>query len=404
MESQSSNDRSSLPALARAAARAFEERFGMPARWLIAAPGRVNLIGEHTDYNGGFVLPMAIERYTVVAAAPAPSRHPRRMTFQSAMSKSAVEIELEEPQRRGEPPWSNYVRGVVAGFESRSVPLPGLCALIGSNLPVGAGLSSSAALEVGVATLLEIASGRALDPVDKARLCQTAEHEFAGVPCGLMDQLACILAEDEGPLLIDCRSGESRTVPLADPDVSILVVNSNVRHSLDDGAYARRRAECERAAEGLGVPTLRDATAEMVDRAREALGPVLWRRARHVVTENARTLAAARALAAGAVREAGSLFYESHSSLRDDFEVSCAELDILVDVAQGLGEERGVYGSRMTGGGFGGCTVTLVRSGQVEAVSGELRREYERRSRRTLDTFVSRPVRGVHALETKDWV
>ncbi|MGA7120718.1 MAG: galactokinase [Polyangiaceae bacterium] len=404
MESQSLYDRSSLRALTAATARAFEERFGMPTRWLVAAPGRVNLIGEHTDYNGGFVLPMAIGRYTVIAAAPAASRYPRRMTFESAMTKSSVEVELDEPQRRGEPTWSNYVRGVAAGFERRGASLPGLCALVRSDLPVGAGLSSSAALEVGVATLLEFGTGMVLDPVDKARLCQTAEHEFAGVPCGLMDQLACVLAEEEGPLLIDCRSEECRTVPLTDPAVSVLVANSNVRHSLDDGAYARRRAECERAAEGLGVATLRDATPEMVDGAREVLGPVLFRRARHVVTENDRTLAAARALDAGAVREAGLLFYESHSSLRDDFEVSCAELDVLVDVARDLGEPGGVYGSRMTGGGFGGCTVTLVRSEQVEAVSEKLRREYERRCGRTLDTFVSRPVRGVRALEAKDWV
>lgn len=286
MESQSLYDRSSLRALTAATARAFEERFGMPTRWLVAAPGRVNLIGEHTDYNGGFVLPMAIGRYTVIAAAPAASRYPRRMTFESAMTKSSVEVELDEPQRRGEPTWSNYVRGVAAGFERRGASLPGLCALVRSDLPVGAGLSSSAALEVGVATLLEFGTGMVLDPVDKARLCQTAEHEFAGVPCGLMDQLACVLAEEEGPLLIDCRSEECRTVPLTDPAVSVLVANSNVRHSLDDGAYARRRAECERAAEGLGVATLRDATPEMVDGAREVLGPVLFRRARHVVTEN----------------------------------------------------------------------------------------------------------------------
>ncbi|HXN32317.1 MAG TPA: galactokinase, partial [Polyangiaceae bacterium] len=315
---------------------------------------------------------------------------------------SLVEIALDEPQRRGDPSWSNYVRGVLAGFETRGARIPSLCALIASGVPLGAGLSSSAALEVAVATLLETVTGMRLDPIDKARLCQTAEHEFAGVPCGLMDQLVCILGEEKGPLLIDCRSETARTVPLSDPTVSILIANTNVRHSLGDGAYARRRAECERAALELGVASLRDATAETVDGARDGLGPVLHRRARHVVTENARTLEAARTFEAGALRETGALLYASHRSLRDDFEVSCAELDALVEVAQELGERSGVYGARMTGGGFGGCTITLVRTGQVEAVSRELRRQYELRCGRALDAFVSRPVRGVRELDLAD--
>jgi galactokinase len=393
----------SLGALAGGSAHAFEEQFSAPARWLVAAPGRVNLIGEHTDYNGGFVLPMAIERHTVVVAAPAGSGRPRRLTLRSTMTSFPVEIALDEPQRRGEPSWANYVRGVVAGFERRGASIPSLCVLIASDVPPGAGLSSSAALEVATATLLEIVTGMVLDPIDKARLCQTAEHEFAGVPCGLMDQLVCILGEDKGPLLIDCRSEVARTVAFSDPTVSILIANSKVRHSLGDGAYARRRAECESAARLLCISSLRDATAETVDGAQDALGPVLWRRARHVVTENARTLHAARAFEAGAVREAGALLYESHRSLRDDFEVSCSELDVLVDAARELGEDAGVYGARMTGGGFGGCTITLVQTDRVEAVSRELSRRYERRCGRTPDTFVSRPTRGARELEAKDW-
>ncbi len=374
----------------------------MPPMWLVAAPGRVNLIGEHTDYNGGFVLPMAIDRHTVIAAATDSSSPRARLKLQSAMTNSPVEIPLDEPQRRGEPSWSNYVRGVVAGVERRGGRVPSLCALIASDVPLGAGLSSSAALEVAMATLLEAVTGMHLDPIDKARLCQTAEHEFAGVPCGLMDQLVCVLGEDRGPLLIDCRAEVARTVPLADPTVSILIANTNVRHSLGDGAYARRRAECESAARQLGVASLRDATVEAVDGARGALGPVLHKRARHVVTENARTLEAARRFEAGAVRDAGSLFYDSHRSLRDDFEVSCAELDVLVDVARELGEGAGVYGARMTGGGFGGCTVTLVKTEQVEAVTRELRRQYELRCGRALDAFVSRPVRGARELDAKE--
>ena len=238
-----------------------------------------------------------------------------------------------------------------------------------------------------------------LDKVEKARLCQTAERELAGVPCGLMDPLASILGEARGPLLIDCRTGEARVLSLADAGVSVLVVNSRVRHSLGDGAYAKRRAECEAAALVLGVASLRDATAPAVDGARGGLGAVLYRRAKHVVTENARTLAAALAFEAGDSRTAGALFYESHQSLRDDYEVSCEELDVLVDAARTLGEAAGVYGARMTGGGFGGCTVTLVETGKVDAVRRDLCQMYERRTGRVADAFVSRAARGAHALD-----
>lgn len=390
-------------ALARTAGRAFEDRFGKSPAWFVAAPGRVNLIGEHTDYNDGFVLPMAIERYTVIAAAPPnSSQHPPHLRLHSASVNASIDIALDSRQRRSDPLWSNYVRGVVAAFQERGARLPSMDALVVSDVPLGGGLSSSAALEVATATLLETVTGMTLDPVDKARLCQRAEREFAGVPCGLMDQLVCILGEEKGPMLIDCRSGAARAVSLAHPTACILIANSNVRHSLGDGAYAHRRAECETAARQLGVASLRDATPEMVDGARHALGPVIHRRARHVVTENARTLEAARALEAGAVQAAGSLFYDSHSSLRDDYEVSCAELDVLVDAARELGERFGVYGARMTGGGFGGCTVTLVEAEQVEAVSRELHRQYERRTGRTMTAFVSRPARGAHELNPKD--
>jgi galactokinase len=390
-------------AVARAAARAFEARFKTPPAWLVVAPGRVNLIGEHTDYNAGFVLPMAIERYTVMAAAPASavSDGPRSPTLRvhSAALNASVDIPLDSPQRPGEPSWSNYVRGVVAGFQARGVSVPSLCASIESDVPLGAGLSSSAALEVATATLLEVVTGTTLDPLDKARLCQTAEHAFAGVPCGLMDQMVCVLAEQGGPLLIDCRSEVARVLSMADATVSILIANSNVRHSLAASAYALRRAECEQAARTLGVEALRDATPAMIDDARAALGPVVHRRARHVVTEDARTLEAARALEAGDWRTAGALFYESHRSLRDDYEVSCAELDVLVDAARELGERAGVFGARMTGGGFGGCTVTLAKRDQVDAIEHALGRMYERRTGRAMTGFTSRPARGAHALD-----
>lgn len=404
MPQLSSQNNRAPSATARTAARAFEDRFRTMAMWVVAAPGRVNLIGEHTDYNDGFVLPMAIDRSTVIAAAPATaSGGPRRMRLQSASVNASIDLSLDAPQQRGDPPWSNYVRGIIAAFQERGARIPPMDALIASDVPLGSGLSSSAALEVAMATLLEVAADMPLDPFDKARICQRAEREFAGVPCGLMDQLACILGQENGAMLIDCRSVTSRAVPLAHPSARILISNTNVRHALGDGAYARRRAECESAARTLGLASLRDATLEAVDAAQQALGPVLHRRARHVVTENARTLDAARALEAGDVRAAGSLFYASHASLRDDFEVSCAELDVLVDAARELGERSGVYGARMTGGGFGGCTVSLVEASEVDVVSRELHRQYELRARRTMTAFVSRPARGAHELRPEDW-
>lgn len=387
-----------LSGVAQAARRAFADRFGQPALWLVAAPGRVNLIGEHTDYNAGFVLPMAIERYTVIAAAPAEPAERPLFRLHSAAVNASVEIALDTAPGRGAPPWSNYVRGVIAGFQERGARIPALNALVLSDVPLGGGLSSSAALEVAAATLLEAVAHIRLDPLDKARLCQQAEHAYAGVPCGLMDQLVCILGEDKGPLLIDCRSEVARTVPMADPAVSILIADTSVRHSLADGAYARRRAECATAARNLGVASLRDATPEMIEAARQALGPIIYRRARHVVTENSRTLDAARALETGAPERAGALFYQSHVSLRDDYEVSCAEVDILVDAARAIGERSGVYGARMTGGGFGGCTVTLAKSDQIDAVCRELKRRYEGRTGRRMDAFVSHPARGAHVI------
>ncbi|MBV9945294.1 MAG: galactokinase [Myxococcales bacterium] len=385
--------------LAAQAVDAFATRFSRPADWLVAAPGRVNLIGEHTDYNRGFVLPMAIDRHVVIAAGRADPDEGPRLRLHSAAVEAGIDIPLDTPARAAPPAWSNYVRGVIAGFQRRGARIPALRAWIASDVPLGVGLSSSAALGVATATLFEAVSGTMLPPVEKARLCQRAEHEFAGVPCGLMDPLISTLADEGGPLLIDCRSEVARTVPIRDPDVSVLVCNTNVHHALGDSAYAQRYDECENAARHLGVPSLRDATPSDIDRARGALGPVLHRRARHVVTENARVLDAARALEAGDTNRAGALFYESHASLRDDYEVSCRELDLLVDAARSLGAGAGVYGARLTGGGFGGCTVTLVRTDRVTAVSGALSVAFERETGRKLETFVSRPARGARRLD-----
>jgi galactokinase len=384
----------------RAAVRLFDERYGGSPRWLAVAPGRVNLIGEHTDYNAGYVLPLAIDRHVVIAGAPAspPARDGRIRAYSAALDGS-VDIVPGLAMAPGEPAWANYLRGVVCGFARAGIVPPALDAAIVSEVPLGGGLSSSAALEVATASLVEAAAGRALDPREKARLCRQAEHDFAGVPCGLMDQLAAVFGDESGALLIDCQSEELRVVPFADPGVSLLVCNTNVQHELSDGVYLRRRNECIEGGRALGVSSLRDATPDMVAAATGILDPVVHRRARHVTTENARTLAAAAHLEARRFAAVGALMFESHASLRDDFEVSSPELDALVDIARDIGEAGGVFGARMTGGGFGGCTVTLVRSDRVRAVAEALDAGYRRRTGRVPTWFVSRPARGAHMVD-----
>jgi galactokinase len=393
MQQAAATDDVALEPFARATARAFTERFGRPPRWLAAAPGRVNLIGEHTDYTGGFVLPMAIDRYVVIAAAPATHG---RVHLHSLAVDGAVDVPLGPGLAPGPPAWANYVRGVIAAFQSEGLPVTAMDALIASAVPLGGGLSSSAALEVGMVTLLEAAGGLQLEGREKARLARRAEHEFAGVPCGIMDQLASVLGDARGPILIDCESQSARLVTIADASASVLIANTNVRHSLGDGTYARRRAECAEATAALRVPSLRAATPERLEAARAWMAPEVYLRARHVIGENARTLAAAAALEAGDLATVGALMYESHRSLRDDFEVSCRELDVLVDASRAIGADGGVIGARMTGGGFGGCTVALVASERVGEVAARLGEEYRARCQRELTTFVSRPARGAH--------
>jgi galactokinase len=381
-------------ALARDAERTFVERFGRDASWLAVAPGRVNLIGDHTDYNGGFVLPMAIDRQVAIAAAPAPAGSPALRVYSAALD-ALVEVP-SGPQPLRPAPWWSYVQGVLAGFRARGIAPPPLEAVVVSDLPLGGGLSSSAALEVAAATLFEAATATTLPELDKARLCQTAEHDYAGVPCGLMDQLASVFGDDQGPLLVDCRSNAIRRVPLL-RGVTVLVCNTNVKHALGDGGYARRRAECEEAAQILGVSSLREVTPEALAGESVRLGSVLARRVRHVVSENARTVSAAHALERGDVASLGDLFYASHESLRKDYEVSCPELDAVVELASAFGPSM-VPGARMTGGGFGGCAVVLVRDACVTEVAGDLKRRFQVRARGNLDSFAVRPVRGARPM------
>jgi galactokinase len=383
------------------AERAFRAAYGRPPRWISSAPGRVNLIGEFTDINGGFVLPMAIEQRTTIAAAP---NHSRRIVLRSEQDAEPVTLDLLEPLRPGpRGSWGNYPKGVVAGFQQLGATLSGFDAHISSTVAVGAGLSSSAALAAATATLLEAVCGLPLDPVAKARLCQAAEHAYAGVPCGIMDPFISILGRADHVLLLDCESGEPAWIPLLDPSVAVLIVNTNVKHELAHGAYAERRSHCEAAARALGVASLRRATLEGLREAADVLEDAIVRCARHVISENARTVAAAQCIRDRHWEQLGALMYASHDSLREDYGVSCPELDFIVATARTLGVAGGMYGCRLTGGGFGGCTVAIVHSSAVEAISRELHAAYARRFATPPTIFMSRPAAGASIKEKADY-
>jgi galactokinase len=380
----------------------FRQRYGRNPQYIVAAPGRVNIIGEHTDYNGGFVLPMAIERYVVIAAdksnqlSTAGEKAAARVY--SANKNDAAPIQVSGKITPGPATWSSYVQGVVAGFVERGLEVPAFDAVIRSTVPLGGGLSSSAALEVATATLLEAMLDRSLEPVQKALLCQWAEHKFAGVPCGIMDQFSSTLCTADHLMLLDCQSQEVKLVPFTATDVTVLIANSNVKHELTGGEYAQRRAQCEAAAKTLGVETLRDANRGQLDAAKDRLGDVNYRRARHVVGEIDRTVKAAAAISAARWDEVGRLMYASHDSLRDDYEVSCEELDLLVALAKEIGPAGGVIGSRMTGGGFGGCTVSLVKTESAAKVAATLHDHYQQQTGIMPALFTSRPAQGARRL------
>ena len=395
----------SLDVLREQTAGEFRTRFGRDPQVVVAAPGRVNIIGEHTDYNGGFVLPMAIERYVVIAAAVSPELKNKEgqssASVYSANKQEAADLRISGPIAPGAVTWSSYVQGAVAGCVARGMNPPPFQAVIRSNVPLGGGLSSSAALEVATATLMEALVGRSIAPVQKALLCQEAEHKFAGVPCGIMDQFSSVLCTKDHLMLLDCRSQQVEFVPFSDPDVTVLITNSNVKHELTGGEYAQRRAQCEAAAKILGVQTLRDVTAQQLESARNRLDDVQYRRARHVVGEIDRTVKAARAISASRWDEVGQLMYASHESLRADYEVSCDELDLLVNLAKEIGKQGGVIGSRMTGGGFGGCTVSLVKTDSAGAVAKMLSERYQAKTGIEPTPFVSRPAQGAVILLSK---
>ncbi len=376
----------------------FQAAFGRAPAVVATAPGRVNLIGEHTDYSGGFVLPMAIERHTAVAVGAAPGANDRFAALDQEAGAQAMTVMTRSESLAREPRgWTSYVRGVIAGFASRGIDLGAIDLAVTSDVPLGSGLSSSAALEVAAATAIESMTDTRLGEVEKALLCQKAEHEYAGVPCGLMDQFISVMGREGFALLIDCRAASAE--PIALRGVSVLIINSMVRHALTGGEYAERRHQCEAAASALhsaGQPVelLRDVDERMLVKLEALVEPVVYRRARHVVRENARTIEAARAMEAGAWARVGALMQASHASLRDDFEVSCHELDLLVGYAS---ETRGIIGCRMTGGGFGGCVVALVKPEQAAQAGAAIAARYEASTGVVPDWFVSGPAAGARA-------
>lgn len=347
----------------------FIEYFGQAPTHVAAAPGRVNLIGEHTDYNNGFVMPMALDNHCVVAVAPSPVGKHR---FCGSLGDQIHEIAVEDALVPGEPFWSNYVRGVLANLHRRGIEIGPVDMLIDSNVPRGGGLSSSAALEVAVCTALAAFAGVEIDPKEVALIGQAVEHEFVNIPCGIMDQFISANGKKGMALKLDCATLEYELVPMNNESVSVLVLDSAVKHSLADGAYGQRRKQCEEASSIMGVPSLREATLELLESFREQLGDVRYRRARHVIGENARVNAFANALSRGDWDEAGVAMRGSHASLRDDYEVSCAEVDTLVSLCDRIPSASSIYGARMTGGGFGGCIVALVKTEDVEKVAQEL--------------------------------
>ncbi len=347
----------SIPDLVK---RQFEAQFGEPPAFIVRAPGRVNLIGEHTDYNDGFVLPMAIDRATYIALRP---RADQRVRAISLDMDDQREFALDDLRRSKEPNWFDYLIGVAWALQERGMALRGWEGVLSGDVPIGSGLSSSAALELVTARAFYCVSGFEWDAGAMAKVGRAAENEWLGIKIGIMDQMISAAGLEQRALLIDCRSLETHSAPLPEGTV-IVILDTGTRRGLVDSKYNERREQCEEAARYFGVPALRDVDRITFDQQAHQLAPLIRQRASHVITENERTLRAYDAMHGGNAIALGELMIESHISLRDDFEVSSPALDAIVDCANA---DDGCYGARMTGAGFGGCAVALVHAESAAA-------------------------------------
>jgi galactokinase len=383
------------PALTERTIAGFREHFGRSPTVVAFAPGRVNLIGEHTDYNDGFALPCALPFGTVVALAP---RNDNRIEVRALdLDNETAGFSLNDRIARMEDGrWENHVGGVISGMAHFDLPVRGADLAMAGNIPQGAGLSSSASLGVATAFGLAVLGGRAAPhPLALARTAQWSEHHYVGCACGMMDQLASAFGQEQSALLIDCRTMEARPVTLP-PGTAIMVVHSGVVRGLVDSAYNDRRKQCARAAEHYGVAALRDMDCMHLEAEREGLDEVVFRRARHVITENGRTLQAVEAIADGDLVKLGNALRGSHASLRDDFEVSVAEVDALVECLNtAIGAEGG---ARMTGGGFGGCVVAVMHESKLEAAKRALVQHWNDRAMMPQMSFIAAASQGARLL------
>ena len=377
----------------------FRERFGASPR-VYRAPGRVNLIGEHTDYNDGFAMPAAIEFYCWVAVG---NREDRKLSIYSEEFSATAEADLSSTATAPSKSWSDYPIGVALQLEQAGFRIRGANLLIESEVPMGAGLSSSAAIEVATALALAEQSGASPDRVQLARLCQKAENEFVGARVGIMDQFISLHGQKDHALLLDCRALSFESLAIPD-SVKLVISNTMVKHELAFGEYNRRRADCEEAVRRLagvlpGIRALRDVSLEQLETHRGVLSEVIYKRALHIVTENARVLDAADALRAGDIERFGKRMAESHRSLRDLYEVSCLELDLMVDLAY---QQKGVYGARMTGGGFGGATINLVDSRYAGEFKEKIAKAYQKETGLIPQIYICKPAEGAGPFASSD--
>lgn len=377
----------------RALRENFIAKFGVEPR-IYRAPGRVNLIGEHTDYNDGCVMPAAIGFYCWVALAP---RNDRMLVLHSQQFDAPAQLDLTAPAAQDQPTrsWSDYPIGVALQLRDAGFPLRGANLLFHGEVPIGAGLSSSAAIEVATALALADQTDYAVDPTQLAGLCQKAENQFVGTHSGIMDQFISLHGQRGHALMLDCRSLQFELLPIPE-SVRLVICDTGVKHEHAGGEYNRRRAECEEAVRALAkalpkIRALRDVSESELQRHRALLSDVTYRRALHVVSENARTLESADALRSGHLARFGKLMAASHRSLRDLYEVSCRELDLMVEIAN---QQHGLYGARMTGGGFGGSTINLVEASQAETFAKNVAVAYERATRISAQTYICMPAGG----------